>query len=201
MAIMASPILRMLYPYQLEDAESAAPTLAILAVGIVFLASIQTLTSVLQGVGKQMIPVINLFIGAGCTAAVTYILTGIPEINVRGAALGTLCAYVVATLLNFHAVKKYTHTEFRWRRILMGPLFSSIVMGVIALLLYTVLVDRTGNLIACAVSILVGILVYAVFVVLTRSVTEEELKLLPKSEILVKIYRKALTFMGRSAKM
>lgn len=58
----------------------------------------------LQGVGKQFIPVINMCFGAVAKVVLTYWLTGIPEINVKGAAIGTVAAYIIASVLNLMAV-------------------------------------------------------------------------------------------------
>jgi stage V sporulation protein B len=55
-----------------------------------------------------MIPVVNLFIGALVKVVLTYTLTGIQDINVKGAAIGTVAAYIVASTLNIIAVKRIT---------------------------------------------------------------------------------------------
>ncbi|MDR1027958.1 MAG: polysaccharide biosynthesis protein, partial [Clostridiales Family XIII bacterium] len=75
---LSEPIMKLLYPARIEDAVAAAPSLFILSSGIVFFMSIQTLTGVLQGVERQMTPVVNLLVGAVCKAILTYVLTGIP---------------------------------------------------------------------------------------------------------------------------
>jgi stage V sporulation protein B len=55
-----------------------------------------------------MIPVMNLSIGVAVKIALTWILTGIPAFNVQGAALGTVCAFAIASILNYNAARKYT---------------------------------------------------------------------------------------------
>ena len=129
MAVLARPIMLLIYPLQKESAINAASCLAILAWGIVFLATIQILTGVLQGVGKQIIPVRNLLAGAAVKIVLTYVLTGIPSINVRGAAAGTVAAYLTAAVLNIAAVKKYTGVAFDLQMTLVKPLLSAGVMS------------------------------------------------------------------------
>ena len=65
-----------------------------------------------RGIGKQMIPVRNLAVGVIAKIAITWVLTGIPAINVLGAAAGTVTAYLIASILNILAVRKYTGTYF-----------------------------------------------------------------------------------------
>jgi stage V sporulation protein B len=201
LALFAEPIMRLLYFSRLDAAVSAAPSLLVLAFGVVFLASVQTLTGVLQGVERQVIPVRNLFIGAGCKAVVTYWLTAVPELNIKGAAMGTVCAYAVAAILNVIAVRKYTGARIDWANAAGKPLLCSLIMGGAAFLVYAVLMQlSSGNLMTVA-AIGAGVLVYIVLLFVTKTVTEAELALFPKGESLVKIYRKALTTMRRNARI
>ena len=43
---------------------------------------------------------------------ITYKLTGIYDVNVKGAAIGIVLAYFIAAVLDFIAVMKYTQVRF-----------------------------------------------------------------------------------------
>ena len=58
--VLSKPIMLLLYPAQQASAVNAAESLFILAFGAIFLSLVQTLTGILQGVKRQLIPVINL---------------------------------------------------------------------------------------------------------------------------------------------
>ncbi|MDR2156900.1 MAG: polysaccharide biosynthesis protein [Clostridiales Family XIII bacterium] len=198
---LSEPIMRLLYPAQPQDAVAAAPSLFILASGIVFFMSIQTLTGVLQGVERQVTPVLNLFAGAVCKAVVTYVLTGMPAVNIKGAALGTVCAYVVATVLNLRAVRKRTGTVFDWKKTVLRPLLSAFVMSGVAFAVFHLLRTVAGNAPSTLGAIVAGGIAYVVMIFVTHSVTEEELALFPKGETLVKMYRKVLTTVLKNGRM
>ncbi|MGI6751432.1 MAG: putative polysaccharide biosynthesis protein [Anaerovoracaceae bacterium] len=189
---LSKPIMLMLYPMQKADAIGAAPCFFILSFGVIFLASLQTLTGVLQGVGKQMIPVRNIFIGAFAKVALTYALTGIPSINIRGAAIGTVAAYVLASLLNIAAVMKYTGTRFNLGQILLKPFISVIIMAGCVILSYNLVFERVGlgNTSSTLISIAVGAIVYGIMLMVTRAVSGEELILLPKGERLATAFKR-----------
>jgi stage V sporulation protein B len=176
----------LLYPMQKESAASAAGCLAILAAGIVFLATVQTLTGVLQGVGKQLLPVRNLFFGAMVKVVVTYILTGIPSVNVRGAALGTVAAYLVAAALNLAAVRKHTKTSIDVGLTFFKPLLSASVMGVAVWVIHRMAVGSMGNSLATLLSITAGVAVYFSMILATKAVTMEEIGMMPKGDRLVR---------------
>ncbi|MCL2493299.1 MAG: polysaccharide biosynthesis protein [Clostridiales bacterium] len=190
--VLPEPVMLLLYPMQPTDAVGASTALFIFAIGIVFLCSIDALTSVLQGVGKQMIPFVNIAIGAGCKLIITYTLTGIPAFNIRGAALGTVTAYAIATVLNYRAVRTYTGVRFDFKLTFARPLVSALVMGGVVAVVFYSLRDaaHTGNLISTIAAILIGAIVYIILLFATRSIDPQELKQLPKGERLYRLYRR-----------
>jgi stage V sporulation protein B len=192
--------LTLLYFRQLDDAAAAAPSLFILAIGIVFLSSTETLAGVLQGVGKQMIPVINIFIGACIKVVITYVLTGIPVFNIKGAAIGTVTAYGIAAVLNYISVVKYTGTKFDWKLTFLRPLISAAAMGIVAYVVFRVAMPVLGNTLSTGISIIAAVLVYAIMLFATRSVRGEELRLFPKGEALFQAYSRLRNKVRRKAR-
>ncbi|MDD6254522.1 MAG: polysaccharide biosynthesis protein [Eubacteriales bacterium] len=187
---LAQPIMLLLYPTQRESAISASGCLAVLAIGVIFLSSVQTLTGILQGVGKQMIPVLNLCIGAVFKVIITYVLTGIPALNVKGAAAGTVCAYFVATVLNYRAVGKYTGAQFSVMLTFIKPGAASIIMGASAWLICSALLPLTGNVMAVLAAVPAGVVIYAILIFALRIISEDELKRFPKGEKLARAARR-----------
>ena len=218
--ILAKPIMFLLYPFQPAAAAGAAPALFIFAIGVVFLSSIDALTSALQGVGKQMIPFINIAIGAGCKFVITFVLTGFPDINIKGAAVGTVSAYIIATILNYRAVKIYTGTRFNISLTFFRPIISALAMGGVVAAVYYGIQGAIGsstaslaqiaelahtasegfgrditdtilsNALATIIAILAGAAVYIVMLFVTRAIIPEELRLLPKGEKIYRLYKK-----------
>ncbi|HQC36222.1 MAG TPA: polysaccharide biosynthesis protein [Bacillota bacterium] len=190
MSVLSKPIMLLLYGSNKESAISAAGCLAIHAVGIVFLGLTQVLTSVLQGVGRQMIPVKNLFIGALAKVAVSYVLLGVPSINVRGAAVGTTVAYAVAALLNFIYVVRLTGLKPEYLQIFGKPLLSTSVMAVASYFAYALLSVKFGNTLSVIGAICAGAAVYVIMVFLSGSVTASELEAFPKGAKIARVLRR-----------
>lgn len=187
MMALSKPIMLLLYPLQKESAVSAAGCLRIFAVGIIFLAMVQTLTGILQGVGKQTIPVRNLCIGVIAKIILTYTLTGIPSVNVRGAAIGTVTAYTTAAVLNLLSVRKYTGTRIDIVQTIVKPLFSSVIMGLAAWGTHRLLIGFLGNALSTVAGIGAGVIVYVLMALSTETLTIKELEAIPKAEKLVKL--------------
>ena len=186
--VLAKPILTMLFFTKYDEAVMAVPALQILAVSIVTLAIMRTFSTSLQGIGKMMLPVWNLLIGAGVKAVVSYILLGIPAINISGAAFGSVMAYVTAGILNYRALKKYTDVSLDVKSIFIKPLAAALIMGASAWISYKLLFMITSsNSVSTLLAIMIAAAVYFVTAFLTGAVTKEEIELIPKGELLYRL--------------
>ena len=180
--VLATPIIGLLYP---NEPASVGGILAIMAIGVVFLSLIQSFTSVLQGMGKAHIPVFNLFVGAAVKFVLTYVLTALPSLNVKGAAISTVVAYVVAAVLDYFSVKKYLGLKFSVNDFLFRPLITAGIMGIIARVTYVITVPFAGNSISTLLAVAVGGVVYVVTLFLTKTITREDLQSLPKGKNII----------------
>lgn len=188
--VLAKPILTMLYYRKYDEALLAVPALQILALSIITLSIMRTLQSCLQGIGKMMLPVYNLFIGAIVKAISSYILLGIPAVNINGAAIGSVLAYVTAGILNFRALKKYTDVSLDMKSIFVRPLIAALVMGAAAIASYKLLyLITSSNAVSTLASVMFAAAVYFVSAFLTGAVTKDEIELIPKGDL---IYRLAV---------
>lgn len=176
MFVLAAPILLLLYPAQEASALGAAPCLQVMALGFVFLSVITTATGALQGIGKQVIPVINLFISVLIKFAITWMLVSIPSVNVVGAAIGNTVAYILASMLDIAALKKFSGVKLSVKMIIVKPLISALVMGVVVFFAYKGLFMLLGsNGVATIVSVFIGIAVYGIMVLKTKTIERNEM--------------------------
>lgn len=181
--VLAKPIIKMLFP---NEPISVAHILMILSIGVLFLSLIQSFTSILQGVGKAHIPVLNLFVGAILKVVLTYTLTSLPALNVRGAAISTVAAYVVACLLDYIAVKKYVDVKIDIKKMIISPVITAGAMGIIAFISHkAVFMVLHRNSIAVLVSIILSMFSYSVLLFKLKCITREDLESLGKGKSLI----------------
>jgi len=181
MFALSQPIIGFLYrALPASEIDKAAEILSVSALGIFFLALIQTLTAVLQGINRILVPVRNLFIGAVFKLIITFLLVRIPGINVAGAAIGTVACYVVASLLNLLMLRRFIKLTSRLRDILLKPAFAAFLMAIIVRIVYNVVYVRFGDPHnSLIISIFSGGLVYLTALFLTGSINREDLELIP----------------------
>ena len=175
MYVLAKPITVLLY----KNAE-AGVSLEILSWGVVFLALTQTTTGILQGIGKTMIPVKNMLIGAVIKVFINYFLTGVPYINIKGAALGTVIGYLIPSFLNTAAVAYWTDLVIDLKYIVFKPAFAAGLMAVSVSFVHGKLMASglTQNK-ATVFAIALGAVIYTIVLLCIGGLRKNDLELLP----------------------
>lgn len=191
MGVLARPICALLYSRMAEtEITMAGEILAILSIGVIFLTLVQTLTAILQGLNKMTIPVRNLAIGALFKVVVTYILVGNPDVNVRGAAIGTVICYGIAAFLDLAAVIRYSEMKMRFVDFIVKPVIAVIVMAFSVHFSYGLFKSAVGGNKATLLAILVGVIVYAVVLLAIGAVSRRDFEMLPGGSKLGKVLSK-----------
>lgn len=189
--VMAHPVLDLLYPARPSEIDLAAPILQILAVGMIAFSMLRAFSSMLQGAGKQLIPVRNLAIGAATKISITYVLVGVNSINVRGAAIGNIAAYFVTALLNYISVRKYIGVKLDAKEILIKPFAISICMGILTLVVYKLLgfLIEPGSILTL-ISIAFAAFSYFILVFVTGYISKSDMEFIPYGDKIYKIAKK-----------
>lgn len=193
---LSEPIMNLLFPK--EPSQLAGQILFIAALGVVFLSLIQVLTAILQGVGKAHIPVFNLMIGVVFKVIITYLLTTNEQFGVKGAAIGTVVAYVISAFLDFIAVKKLLMVEFDYKKIFVRPIVVTVLMGLIARISYqvasvvlsAVFCVSVSNKFATLIGIMIAGIFYIVSLIKCKIIEEDDLRNLSKGQKIISLFKK-----------
>lgn len=181
--VLARPIIGLLYyNNSIESINSTGLILQYLSFGVISLTLVQALTAMLQGLGKPLIPVISLFVGAVVKVILTYTLTVIPSINIKGAAISTVAAYSIAAIIDMIALVLITKIKFNYKNIFMKPLIASLGMALVAKFSFIFLSGLIGERMSTIVAIVLAGVVYIVLLIITGSITAEDMSLLPKGD-------------------
>lgn len=191
LAVLAKPIVSVIYPH----ANVAGGTLlCYLGIASVFVCITLITNALLQANGNEKLPMLYMLVGGAVKVVVNFILVGNPKINIYGAPIGTICCYAVICVLNLRALWVHMPHAPSASRCLVRPAICTVVMGAVAWGVYGLCHRVTGahfgtwmgTASAMLVAIVVAILVYFVLVIATRSITMEDMRLLPKGERLAK---------------
>jgi stage V sporulation protein B len=193
--VLANPILIALY----NDPRQITTTILTLLGAASFFVCLQYITTaILQANGHERVALLTFPIGAVIKIVIGYVLAGNPNFGIIGSPIGTLVCFIVISALNIGFIMKRVKDKPKFGVVFLKPLLCSAIMAAIAYLLYSTLfrlgygILGTGRIAVTfylAVAIAVSIAVYAVLIVITRTITAEDMKLVPKGEKLAKMLR------------
>ncbi len=190
MVALSGGIMSLLYK-STASFEIGGPMLSILGIAAIFAGFTAPLTSMLQAIGKQTVPVKNIAIGATIKIVVNLIFVGIPSVNIMGAPLGTACCYFYISAANLFCLVKYSGVRPGFKKSLIVPAVSGIICGAAAYLCDLLLKGfiSSGGL-RTVISIAVAAVFYLLALVLLRCLEKNDVLSLPKGEKLVKTLEK-----------
>ena len=115
---------------------------------------------VLQAYGHEYIPVLSLLCGGALKVVANYLLVANPEVGIRGAAVGTLCCYVLITLINLIAIHRLVPRRPDYFSVFYKPVLATAAMAVVARGSYSLLLRLTdGSRVAVLAAIALAVAV------------------------------------------
>lgn len=175
---LAFPIMDLLYPTKpgagLPMFWSAA---IVLVVGLYQISS-----GTLQGVGRAMVPMYSLLLGATVKIVLTYVLTAMPVLGIRGACIASVIGFAVAAGNNIWQVSRQIGWDWLSLRYhVTKPIISVVAMAVLVLGCYHGLFALLhSNGLSTLVAIAVGGCAYFVVLLAIGGVRLEIIQKVPK---------------------
>lgn len=199
---LSEPILSLLYTGTENEPGIAisAPVLGLYGLMMAILTLSSPLTNMLQAIGRADVPAKALALGCVFKIGLNYILIGIPEINIKGAVFGTAFFYLICIIYNYAVLRKETGVRIDIKTVIVKPLISAVLCGGAAYGSYAVLSSvmtfgdmssrLNGQSLACIISIGIAVVVYAISVLLMKTLVKDDILMLPKGEKLAEILEK-----------
>lgn len=184
MSLLAKPLLYLFYSasYTAAQLNVAASLLNVSAMTIVLFTVVQATSGILQGCGKQRIPMYTLMLGVVCKIILNYVLVGIPGFDIHGAPIASLVCYTVSMVPNLYYVVKYTGCRFSVKDLILRPGAATLLMGAAVYALWQFVftekllsAGRLPLLMAVMVCVGAGVVIYAVCALKFGAVKKEDL--------------------------
>jgi len=186
---LSGPILKLLTDYAPADLQVGSVILALMGITVIFNSLILVTNAMMQAHGDVTTPVVTMILGGVVKVIVNFILVGIPQLNIVGAAIGTLICYLVIIVMNIAAMAKKKTIDLRSLKGLLKPLLASALMGAVAYMVHGFLSGRFSGALSCLAAIAAAGVCYLILVVSLRVITYDDCQLLPKGEKIAKILR------------
>lgn len=172
--VLDSPISTMIY-----NATAAGPTIRVLSTSIVLLGIHQVTTGVLQGLGKTVIPVVNMVFAAIIKVALNWVLTANPSLGIEGSAWATVADIGIAAILNLYFLNRYISYKIDIPQ-LSRTVFSTLLMAIALYFSYFEFINlKVGNTIATLVATIIGAVLYIISLIIVGGLNQRDLTNVP----------------------
>ena len=185
LTVLAYPIMNVLYP----NSNAAGPgLLAIMGAASFFVCTVLMENAILQASGHEKLTMVTMISGGLVKIIVNWFLVAQRSINIYGAPVGTLVSYVVMALMNYIFICVALKHRPKLFRIFARPLAASVLMGAAAWAIYGLCARFIGAVswsriaLCMLAAIAVAVIIYLVSTIALRSITKEDMKLIPGGE-------------------
>lgn len=196
LCVLSYPVIRILYPT--GDVKGAALILSLGSVSVIFY-SLSTVTNgVLQGLGHPSIPVRHAAIALAINALAAFVTVRYLGMGAVGVLLATVLYAFTVMYMNAVSLKSILGYKHDINNLIIQPLKAALVMGVVVGIIfwvpYILLPNVFGRYLMSAiltmVSVMVGVLVYAVIYTKSTGITDAEIRRLPMGTKILVLLRK-----------
>lgn len=191
--VVARPVMALLGGYVGQELDLAEDLMRMLSLCIVFNSFVLLTNGIMQAHGHANLPVINMFVGCAVKLIIDWLLTGNPDIAIRGVPLASVACFLTIATLNLFSMNRCIQEPPHMLRNMARPLLSGLVMAAavfgvhFGLSRVFTLGSGLGKLILVGAPIFVGVVVYVVCVIKLKAITREDCLLLPKGEKIAKL--------------
>lgn len=186
LAVLAKPILILLFP----KASSGNILLVYSCFAGFFIGMGRVIYSVLQGIGKFMMPTIFLLLGAGIKVILNITLIRMPEINIYGTSISSFVTEAFLLIVPLLYARKFLKFRFCSKGIWIKSIVINGIMGAFAYFSQMYLSQVIKYNLATIISIILSIVLYTFLLVISGMLKKELVILLPKGDKIWEILKK-----------
>lgn len=188
LSVLGVPINKLLFG---SSGDGAAPMM-VFSIFTVIAFSLSTISNaILQGIDKLKVPIKNSAISLGLHLIILPCLLIVFKLNIYGVVIGDILFGATVSVLNAMSIKKYLNYRQNMFETFVKPFICAGVMGAGCFGIYKLFNGLIKiNAISTIVALMVAVVIYALMLVITKTVTEDELLSMPKGAMIAKLIKK-----------
>ena len=190
LAVMSKAIFLVLYP---NSHEAGPGLLSIMGAASFFVCLVLMENAILQASGREKLTMVTMITGGLVKIVVNWFLVANRSINIYGAPIGTLVSYFVMAAMNYIFMCSSLDKRPSLIKAFARPAAASLIMGAAAWLIYSAALRIFGegswikSVICLGSAVLAAVVVYLIAAVSLKTITNEDMKLIPGGEKIGKI--------------
>ena len=189
LSVLGGPINELLF--RSKEAASTTGIMAFSVFTVVFFSLSTISNAILQGIDKLQIPIINSAMSLAIHLIVLPVLLIVFHMDIYAVVVGDFLFAGTMVIFNAKSIKKFLGYRQDWIETFAKPFVCSAVMGIGCYIVYIAIRALTRMpSIATLFAIIVSIVIYGVMLVVSKTITEDELESMPKGEVLIGLFKK-----------
>ena len=190
LSVMSHEVLALLYPMRMNEVEIASPLLRVMGITVIFVCTCASCHSILQGIGKERLPLIFMLTGAAVKLAVNYVFVAIPSLNIQAAPYGSLICYIIIMIIDIIAINRFAQIRINLYATFILPVACGVLCGIGAKVSYFVFDILLSERLSTVCAIGVAVIIYGISILLTKGITKNDFLMIPKGEKIAKVLEK-----------
>ncbi|MGN1422780.1 MAG: polysaccharide biosynthesis C-terminal domain-containing protein [Oscillospiraceae bacterium] len=166
-AVLAEPILRMLYSSRAAEVTVCLQSFVILCLGGIFMVLSGAMFGIFQAIGRSYIPLVLMICSVAVKLLLNPLLISVPRFNIAGAALSSIIGYFIMTAGGCAALKRVLPTKTRILSAVLPPVLCGAACAGAALFCSKVLLSSANNTVNVIFSIAAGVFIYGILLIIT----------------------------------
>lgn len=195
LAVLARPIMDLLYAARPLDVAIAAPVLRTMGLAMVLVGITTPISSMFQAIGRADIPVKLMAAGAVLKVLSNYFLVAIPTLNIQAVPYGTTLCYGFIFVGSLVGLGRNTREPIPLGKVLIKPLCCGLICAFAAHTSFELLYRLLPSHLTCLLAIAISGAIYLIFVLFLRIITKNEVFMLPVGKKVAKTLEK-LSLLG-----
>lgn len=190
--VIGGPVMKLLYSELSSNSDlyrEAVDVMYYASIGVLFLALVQTLTGIIQGLNKPRVPVYFLAIGGAIKVISMLLLMNFTSLGIRGAALSTVLCYAFAGIADTIYLIKTAKLDISYIDTFIKPIFASVLMGLLVWGIYSLVANTGRTVVATMLSVVVGVIAYCILIIALHPLCSSDFDFIPKGAKLKKLFR------------
>ena len=166
-AVLAEPILSMLYSSRQAEVSVCTGAFMVLCAGGLFMIIASAMFGVFQAIGKAHVPLILMSCSVLLKAVLNPVLLSVPSLNISGAALSTAAGYILMSAVGAVILRRELKGQISVFACVRRPLLCSLLCGGAAYITYRAVRNSLDSPINVILAVFAGGLVYGISLIPT----------------------------------
>lgn len=166
-AVLAEPILSMLYSSRQAEVSVCTGAFMVLCAGGLFMIIASAMFGVFQAIGKAHVPLILMSCSVLLKAVLNPVLLSVPALNISGAALSTAAGYILMSAVGAVILRRELKGQISVFACVRRPLLCSLLCGGGAYITYRAVRNSLDSPINVILAVFAGSLVYGISLIPT----------------------------------